>query len=195
MAIGQHYILTDIQSYGGVQVLNVYAYAQEEGLGGAAELNQAFADIVLPLMVTLQSTGIGHDRLFTYCVEDPEDFNDDPVAVAGTIAGDDMGPFVAYKIKLARASRQSRNGWKRIGGMPEIGQVSGALVSAYATALDNLADLLAGSLTADDDSLFVPKIWRRATLAEPVPQFFGIASGVASHQTTTQNTRKFGRGA
>jgi len=193
MAIGNHYILIDLQVVDSMEMLNVYAYEQTTGSGDSSALAAAYVDSILPSMKAFQSSGLEHIKVQVTNKEVPSDFTELATAVSGEISGERLPPFCAFSVQLSRASRASRNGHKRVGGVPEVSQQQGTLSSGALAQLQTYADAIAAPLVDSDGNSWTPKIWRRlsATHAE---DFFPINAGIASNNVTSQNTRKFGRG-
>lgn len=193
--MGNHFVLKDFQTLADQQVLNVYVYENTSGAGDGTLLAAAFfANILSTLIVGMQASAVLHDHLEFVCLEDPTDFGSLITAVPGGVAGDVLPVQDCYAIRLDRSSRESRNGQKRLAGVPEaynnIGQLSG---SAF-LQLQVVAEAMATVLIDADGNEYTPRIWRRPVGAG-IGTFYGIQTATASDFVTTQNTRKRGRGA
>jgi len=199
MPSGDLYQLVDEQIYvteDDNPALNVYAYLQTAGAGNAIAIAAAWISTILPTIVAFQSTAVGHRLLTVTNLDDPSDFLEAPITSEdgnGTQSGDCLPRYNAFSFFYARATRASRNGWKRIMGIPESVQVNGEVTnSGELTALAACAAALQNPLTDEDANSWSPRIYRRARpdASPPVERAdFGI-SGVSYQGLTTQNTRK-----
>lgn len=199
MSAGDVFMLIDQQIYVTADdnpILNVYAYRQASGTGGAEELAANFVEEVLPDIVGVQSVAIGHSSISVVNLDDLSDFTElavDPGEGTGTQTGDCLPRYNAYSFIYHRTSRGIRNGWKRIAGVPESAQVNGVVTnSGFLTALSALATTLSESLTGSGGDVWNPRILRRGSTSVTPPIVradFPIAS-VAFVGLTTQNTRK-----
>lgn len=199
MASGNLYTLLDRQIYvaeDGNPAFNLYCFLQTAGSGGALALADAFRGTILPLVVGIQSVAVGHSDLIVTNLDVPEDFIDSPVSSedgTGTQTGDCLPRYNAFSMFYARSTRASRNGWKRIMGVPESVQVNGVVTNAgELTALAALAAALAAGMIDGSANAWSPQIYRKAQPDHTPPidrANFGI-SGVSFKGLTTQNTRK-----
>lgn len=119
------------------------------------------------------------------------------VGWVGLITGDTLPPQSAFDIKLLRASKETRNGRKRICGVPESGQSSGNLTAGQAALLQTLAAHMDDVITVGIDSI-EPIILRRTfagtpPVLEPIANWIynDIAAVATQTVVTTQNTRKY----
>jgi len=200
MASGDLYTLVDQQIYVTADAnpaLNVYAFRQNSGSGTAIDLANAFRGAILPLIVGVQSVAVGHVDFTVTNLDNPSDFVVSPVSSedgTGTQTGDCLPRYNAFAFFYARATRDSRNGWKRIMGVPESVQVNGEVTnSGELAALATLAAGMAAGLVDGGGNSWSPRIYRREVIKDDVVIVaradFGI-SGVSYHGLTTQNTRK-----
>ena len=198
MAIGNHYIIKVFSTYLAQQLLNVYAYELNSGTVTAADVALAFETQVQTSVMGAIVGGTTIDNIQVYNLEVPDDFAIISSALSGLSSGDGMPPYVSMSILYRRASRAVRNGHKRLGGVSEAHQSQGVLDSATIAILNDFALASATPLIGTSPAFTAtPKIWRRARLHPTVftDTFFDIASAVVNENLTTQNTRKFGRGA
>jgi len=201
MAVTDTYQIVDKQSYlAGMSAINVWHYQQTSLGSGASQcvnLNNAFIAGILPTLVQTQLTLVTHDVLETINLTVPGDFENRPLlATSGTQTGEGMPPYVSWAFTLYRASRLSRNGYKRIVGVPESLVSNGVAIPAAASYLTAFAALLASPITDPvSGAVFKPVIYRKyATSTGGLPGTFDVAAGVYGG-VSTQNTRKFGRGS
>jgi hypothetical protein len=205
MATGDLYRVVDVQTLLGQQVLNVYFY-KCIAAGSAPSLPTTLFGLmyenILTDMFTVQSSQLTHNGGIITNEDNDDEFATVPTSDTGTISGDVMPPFVAWAIRLNRASRAVRNGQKRIGGVPESLVVDGVAASSILSTLTGIAVSMATILTDPvSGAAFEPRIVHRHTDAGPggdppeTPRAdYGITSGVFVG-VSSQNSRKFGHGA
>jgi len=201
MAINDTYQIIDRQSYlANMSAINVWHYQQTvlgTGASQCVNLNNAFIAAILPTLVQTQLSTVTHLVLETINLTTPGDFENRPlINSVGTQPGEGMPPYVSWAFTLYRASRLSRNGYKRIVGVPEALVSNGIAIPAAAAYLTAFAGVLASPITDPaSGAVFKPVIYRKfATSTGGQPGTFDIAAGVYGG-VSTQNTRKFGRGA
>lgn len=205
MAIGDIYELIDIQILAGQQVLNVYHYKQlaDPTIGTPiAALEGAFYTFIQSLAMPAQSTSLAHLGYRVTNLDNPDEFDVLVSTETGQVAGDCLPPFCAWAFRLNRATRSVRNGQKRVGGVPEAFQVNGVETAAAEALLVPLGIAMGAIITEPvSGGSFQPRILHKATEAGPggVPPAtpradYAISSGQYT-RLSTQNTRKFGRGA
>jgi hypothetical protein len=196
MASGDHYQLNDFQDLLGQQVLNVYFYQSTAGFGNQAEqLCAVFISTMLPVLVAAQSAQLTHTTTQALGQEHLDDFFSQAPGSGsvGTQSDDVQDPFGCYAFRYNRSTREHRNGAKRIGGVPLNVPVSGVINGSFiATFLDPIASAMESDLT-DGVNTFKPVIRSRVG-TPPVNAYFDLSS-VQYVRYSTQNTRKFGRGA
>lgn len=115
----------------------------------------------------------------------------------GTETGDAMPPFVTFKIRLNRATKETRSGWKRLAGVDESRVGSGILIANALAEAQALADDFADDLTPTGGTL-VPCIVRETYTGDPpvlnpVSQWIYnlVSSATAKDDVGSQNTRKY----
>ena len=154
------------QNFLGVDWENVYYYrVQSVGSGGAGyALAGVWHSTCAPLMLAFQSELNTIQRYEFVNLADPEDFGTRVFTPTpqGDVSGEAQASFYAITIKLFRDSRIVRNGYKRIGGIPE-SQVNGNSVAAGSVAtVDAFAESLDNNLS-DSGWVFQPVIYGRPT--------------------------------
>lgn len=118
----------------------------------------------------------------------------------GTGVGVNMPPYVSASIRLFRTTKETRSGWKRIGGILEEQQQNGALEVASLAAFNTLADGFADTLPSVGGSITpaIVRVTLDPATGDPNPAdewvYNLVASAAANSNLSTQNTRKFGRG-
>lgn len=185
----------DYQTLFGQQVLNVYRYDTDAG-GTAPELGGVFSTDVIAPIRDIQSLALVHTRLEVINLDDEEDWYEVITSLAGTQSGDTLPSFVAFYFKLARTSRSTRPGAKRIAGVLESWQTNGAPTGGSPTAIAAVEDAIAATLN-DGTVDYVPVIqgW---SLGEDNQYFRDGSNPIQSAELisiTTQNSRKVGRGS
>lgn len=188
--MGDTFLLKDKYMYLGEDMQNSYYYEVGAGSGSSQDLNEAFVDTILPKIVAIQHTGCVHGSIETYNLSNPTDFHSLTLTSGnqGTVTGEGMPKWDAYKYKVARATRAVRNGAKRIGGLPEGGINNGVVSGTLLTACQSLAEFLSGDLDGGSASytLRIPQGSFGGSFI-PVPQ---PISGVEFIGLTTQSSRK-----
>lgn len=195
MAPGDIYQILDKQTLLGQEVLNVYYYKSDGGSGLQAEdLGDAFIDQMLPDIVAMQSNELVHTEIQVNCVTNLDDFHIHPLVTGniGEFTQSVNDPFGAYGFELIRSTRATRNGSKRIGGVPDTVVTDGVISSGAITLADTLATTMGGNLIAGGAD-FTPQIRHKKRTDTEFTYF--DAAGAIYKRYTTQNTRKFGRGS
>lgn len=199
MSDGNVYTLTDEQIYvvsDANVALNIYCYKQISGSGGAKELSDSWQATILPLIVAFQSVAVGHQTVTVINLDNDADFNVQFPASevgTGTQTGDCLPRYNAFKFFYVRSTRASRNGWKRIMGIPESVQVNGVVTNGgEITALEACAAAMATGLVDGSGNGWLPKILRRAQPdhTPPIDRADFAIDDVVWDGITTQNSRK-----
>lgn len=181
--------ITDIQSFAGKSITNVYHYQ----LNDAAELVAiavAFTDDLINECVKVQSSFLSHTQLLLQNINNDLEFlSYTPGGVVdGLRAGETYPSFVAWKFRLVRATRATRHGHKRIAGIVEGDANGNQAAPAIVADLNNLA-------TAMSQNLF----WGLGQTATPVilgtpppvgPVAINYISTVLFEGVTSQVSRK-----
>lgn len=109
----------------------------------------------------------------------------------GGVAQGMLGDFDAYGFRMVRVTNVTRNGYKRLPGVPVGAFINGVLQSGFVAGVGAFETALEGTFGATLDSgdwTFAPRIVRYNNLGMPTAwQEFTIA---AFYGLTTQNTRK-----
>lgn len=209
MALGPNSILQykHFQSFRGQQFLNVQYYVVLD----MALVGDDLSDYAQPMFdwwagefSPQQVSGLTHVRGELYEVNGL-DFGiySPPAPIPGAVPSDGYPPYTAVKVQQVRASRATRHGWKRIGGIPENAAVNGTLTTPALDFWQAAAEtLFLGNETLESsefpgtrDITVQPIIWGGNDPAYPLGRYSAIEDVVVSPELTTQNTRKIGRGA
>lgn len=112
-------------------------------------------------------------------------------------SGDPAPPFLAAGVRLNVGTRVTRPGQKRIAGMYDADTNTGYLASGYVTLVDNLMAVAANGVVLGAPAATVsldPVVVRRSPSTGLPTAHQVITSYTVSAVTTSQNTRKIGRG-
>lgn len=198
--VGDIIRITDRQTCLGQQVLNVYFYRVNDitiitgdylGMFAAS-----FVDIVLDEVRNLQHEDLTHDELFLENLSngvDIQTYTEGFPLTGNQTGGDIMPPYVSWGFQLLREERNTRNGYKRIGGVPEF-MVTAGVFDADPALLEAVENALGADFTSGIVTYAAPIILKHPVTVPLVsPVFSNISAGLYK-AVGTQNTRKFGRG-
>lgn len=193
---------TVVQSYDSQQVLNVFYY--KVGVLGVstltpAEIAENFWDSVKVNWRGCAAIAVTFDKVVLEDLDGDFDYGEYVISGAeraGLASGVSMASYEAYAIKLNRTSRLTRNGAKRLVGVTET-QVDafGLLTSGMFNALQLLADDFATDLRVGVAVLAEPVIVGFPNAHRALRVEVPIDAATAAAYTSTQNTRKRGRGS
>lgn len=195
MAAGDRYKLTHNYIAMGQNMANVYVYEQNEGGGSAEELAAAWLTDVFPDIRQIQNEAAVTQDIEVINLDNDDDFHTLPCTVGcdGVQTGDVMPPYVSWAFRLNRASRASRHGQKRIGGVNETHVAAGVATAGFLPTLNATADAIEATLSDGFGNEWELRIPRFGPTGELV-QVFPISS-VDYVRVSTQNSRKFGHGS
>lgn len=202
---GDYVVIRDYQTLFQQQVLNTYTLRIASFSGASNYINMltAFSATVVAAVRGEQNPDVVHFRLEVDNLSNGLEFASLDINAPGTGAGTETSPpFVAVSIRLSRATKITRNGYKRYAGIDEAQYTDGVLNAPVVTSWQtNVADLISapfGFTSGTQYSFgFEPVIIGRdtATGNYDLNRVNEVASGVVQPNVTTQNTRKYGRGA
>jgi hypothetical protein len=113
-----------------------------------------------------------------------------PTPAVGTRTGELNGNFTCCKIRLDGTTKETKVGWKRVGGISEFDTAGNGLSTGFLTVVQTFAALLNDSLTVGVET-YIPVIFGRGTLADPTRRVVNTITGTfVPNQQTTQNSRK-----
>ena len=196
-------VIRDFQTLFQQQILNVYTLrvVSFSGNPGYDLLLEGFEERVVNLVRSLQCPDLVHTRLEVDNLTNGLEFASLDINAPGTnTCANPSPPFVSVGIRLARATKLTRNGYKRYAGIDESNYTDGVLTSASQNAWQaNVADVLATGIGPSSSSaqfVFESVIVGRVpvTGAYDLNRVNEVTSAVVQPNVTTQNTRKFGRG-
>lgn len=202
MAIGDQFLLT-LRGHAATsltQVQNTFVYKGIFGVCTSADLNDAFATVIVPDIANVTNQQYVMDDLYTINLMNPDDYNTLTVATPGTESGEFLPIFTTWAFEYVRTTRAIQNGRKAIGILSEAAVVSGNAGSGELPGLATLAaDLLLQLVGGTPASTFAPQLWRRPGTYHAgvvlAPGQFSDVGNVVYKGVSTQNTRKIGRGA
>lgn len=195
MAVGDHYMLQDLQTYLGVGVINTWHYFHFSGGGAAADLVSLYSTTIMQDLISIQVNNVTHVALQAINLDDLTDYNLTPLVTGNIGAGgsDALPPFVAWGFRLIRASRGHHHGAKRVVGVEEGNQVDGVATSAFLPTLQDVADRM-GAPISGGGVTYHPQIYRAPNTIKPgynnAADYFDISGGLYTG-IVTQNSRKF----
>jgi len=197
--------ITDVQTYLGQTMLNVYFYrvVTLESLTDYNDVDQAFINTIWPEMLPIQSLGVAHVGNIIKNLTNGLDIFTGLDTDSGEATGDGAPSFTSLGFRLNRSTALTRHGSKRIGGISEAASVGNELASAYITPVNDLAAVMGGVIerdgTVDHDVTLEPVIIGRIPTGEPGAGELDLSivnpvSGAQFVRVTTQTTRRAGRG-
>lgn len=186
----------------GQECLNVFHYRQTSATAvdnSSEDLIDAYREVVRDPILTIQASQYTLERYeaANISVVGPDFYAlSEPAPLAGGRVGDVISSFQAWGFRYNRATRLSRNGWKRIAGVIEADSTNGVLNPAINALINAAAAAMAIDITGTLYNVsFEPVIYRAVpTSTGQLPGAFPI-NGVNYVRITTQNTRKVGRGS
>jgi hypothetical protein len=203
MAIGAGSILVHkmFANLDGQQILNVQYYEVLSTVGAVVTLSGfalPFGEKFVNKFKPHQTTALAYIRTELYEVNGVEmDVYAFAPGVTGNASGDYLPTFNCYAIRQNRSTRITRNGQKRIAGVPESAQTNGVVAPATVNALANAAaNLWVDEVLYDDDTqtgrqLYVQGIiWGGNSPQYPLGRYQIINSCTVNNRITSQNTRK-----
>lgn len=110
---------------------------------------------------------------------------------AGAASGTPAPPYVAVSIRFFGLNQvYPIRGYKRFAGIPNSAAANGILTATAETEWQTVAGFLDNTFTDSGGAVWTPVLYRaEGTLMNP------IAQAVVEPNLTTQNSRKYGRGA
>lgn len=201
VALGDLLQITAFQEYLGQVCLNVFYFrwssAPTVDNSYLEPLWNDFRDEVLDFMIPLQVEQVIHNNLQIKNLSNGVDFYEDDPNLTGSIEAPDteiLPSYFALGFKMIRDSLVTRNGSKRIVGVPE-GNVSGNEYVGDPVAISDFENALVANLEVGLVTVAFPIIVKR-----PIPTpagsdyVYSSVNGAQFQGVTTQNTRKQGRG-
>lgn len=196
--------LKDFQVIGTNSVLNVYAYMLRAGQPSptAADVAQGFETDVITPMLPFQHDSLEHITIEIRELLTDDNFAEFPTGLFGTRLGSEEMNFVALSVRLNRATRETRNGFKRIGGMVKDDAVQNLFTQVYVddftTAMnDPMLTIEAPASTALLDLVILRKTAPGSPVILPEDEwsFNSVTSIFASRVVKHQATRLVNRGS
>ena len=155
------------------------------------EFIQEWIDTVQPAILAFQTDQIVYLDIRAEVVGDVWFSSIAQGSVDGLISGTTMPPYVAYEFIYKRATRLTRNGFKRFAGVDEGSVEQAGNVSGTVAAALTAAEPVLGSTLVLSWGSAVPIIYGRPTPApSSLPERENNIIEVAFQRVTTQNSRK-----
>lgn len=192
--------LVDNQSYLGQQVLNVYYYRVVAITGLTSNylevLNNHWEEGVLSKILKVQVDDLKHVSREWRNMSNNTDLYTNTTVVEGDVTASAamLTPsFVSLGFLLRRESLATRNGYKRIAGLPD-DAIDGNAWTGTNSDIVAIENALAADLSEGLTTLVEPVIVKRPIVA-PVGSYVYSSIGAAEFRGIgTQNSRKAGRG-
>lgn len=186
--------LTAVQRQANIvtDIMNVFYYSETVNPTSNAEVEefiQEWIDNIQPAILAFQSDQIVYLEIRAEHIGGIYFSSISQGAVDGVISGSALPPYYAYEFIYRRATRATRNGFKRFAGVIEEaidqgGNVTGGVATALTAAETVLDDTLNMSWGAASPIIYGPQgPAHPADVENPV-------SEVAFQRITTQNSRK-----
>lgn len=198
--------ITDVQSFLGQLILNVYHYrvvSFDEGTD-YSDFAQQFELLVAGVVADVQSASVNHNMVIVKNLTNGIDIWEEPADIDGaTTGGDDLPSFVALSFRLVRSSGLTRHGAKRIGGLDE-GTIAGnGISSSFADEVAAIEAALGSPLMREGtmaDFVLQPVIVGRFPEGHANAGQFDLSkvndvSAAQFIRVSSQTTRRAGRGA
>jgi len=173
MGLGDVYELTDIQTYAGKEIVNVYFYRQyviiTPAINVATELASRWRDQILPSIAAAQNTQVVHTDIKVRNLFNDADQAELLINVPGTVtltSNENMPRFVSARIELNAAGGAVKDGSKALGGIGEgyglNGVISnGSLQGLLITAAAKMREIVSEAVPPFSLSVFEPVIVKR----------------------------------
>lgn len=155
----------------GVNMANMYHALRANPGENAQEINDAFANSVIPDINDWQSTDLLNVNLICFSLGDPEDFHTQALGDPGDRAVTNSPAHIAPGVRFPSRNRLIRSGQKRFTGANELDYTDGTLGGTAITLLENIGDALVGNWLASADSHHVANyiiVKRVCKLEDPV---------------------------
>lgn len=195
--------IKDFQTLASQSLLNVYNYiATGPGDYDAEDVARAVeADVVASVAGSLQTPDVVHTIIEAEEITVLDNFfSGASVVGAGAIPGQVQPNYVAVTLSLRRATKETRNGSKRIAGISEDDMAGNIIGAGYMVGMNVVAAKMGLTLTVISGGDLTPIILSKRRDGNgdllPVSQWWYnfISDVVPSNVVTTQNSRKLGVG-
>lgn len=191
MALNDVYRATAFGSIFGQRIASVYYYQVTGPLDptdGAAILAPQWYLNVVGTGCAVQADALNYDSWLVENIDNLAEFSEEQSANPGLVASDCEPAYVAWGFRLRRLTRDSRNGQKRLPGVPSASILNGVAVAGVMAALTAFATQYGTDITVGG-ATYSPIIFRRPDPTFPIGVPFR-SDGADYIRVTTQNSRK-----
>lgn len=191
--------LIDLQRQANIvqDINNVYYYesdAEPNSNDNMQELNIEWIQTVLPAITLIQVDQIVHLEVSSLVVNGLYFATEALGSDDGQIVGTAKEPYIAWEFIYDRATRLTRNGYKRIAGVTEEATDQAGNVDPSVLANLNALGVVLEAPIVLSWATLTPVIYGRPTPPPPagsgLPERVNNVTGVRFVRVTTQNTRK-----
>lgn len=194
--------ITAFQRQAQQQVLNVYYYDYQGELSPTI-LEDLFDDFVVTVINpvrNIQSQQLTYEEVEIVDMSNPlGPYARFPLNLAGTLSGDPLPTFAAWSFKALVATRATRPGGKRIGGVAESSTTDGITpIPAFMAVIELARQALGNSLEAPAGVFGFPVIVSFNPRISGQPQTIRATQVIRDHtvpRISSQVTRRIGRGS
>jgi len=175
-------------------ILNIFHYLTLTDVDNAPELtnfiNQWILD-VQPAILAFQTDQIVYLDLHAEVIGGLAFADISQGSVDGDISGDPGDPYSAYEFIYHRATRSTRNGFKRFAGVDENSVDQGGNVSGTVAGALTAAEPVLSSDVTTTGAVYTPVIYGAPTgPPNNLPERVNAITSVAFHRVSSQNSRK-----
>lgn len=153
MALDDLFQLTHKYAAFGKNMHNVYHVERANAGEVAQDVNDAFANSILPVIRLLQPSAFNNIELVTFNLGDETDFHTQTISAPGLRAGTTNEPsFVAAGVRFPTLNRAVHSGQKRFAGLMEFDITDGVIEAVAIGLVEDIADVLIANWLASADS-------------------------------------------
>lgn len=203
-SVGDIIEIKDFQTMSNISgdILNVWHFEVLSVVGSPVVNNmgdfftEAWRDDWFAPAINMQSNAVTHVRLevnnLMHYTTEFGVFSFDPV-FAGNVADQFNSSSTAWSFEQVRLFRTTRNGSKRIAGVPEVSVTNNVVAAGAVTAAAIVATRWADALTVGDESVSMvlrPVIIRKPALVGTPPTVINPVAAILFRGVGSQNSRK-----
>jgi len=156
MALSDMYQVTHKMTQQGQTILSVYHAERASAAEEAQEINDAFANSILPILKLQQVTTIVSVEVTSFNLATTTDFHTQDLSGNDGLRAAAASPtFISGAVRFPTLDRAVRSGHKRFCGMAELDYTDGVLSATAIGLLEDVADALIANWLANVDSHIV----------------------------------------